>query len=204
MPSDPLPFLDVGVETPKSLRPTSDAKADALAESRAIRSELAEIGAVLDLPQRIPTRARSSAAIEESVPKAPVPMWRQTLSVAVIILGVIGALVSRLPERKAPLPDDLLGEWATTFADYEDQRLGFSASEVIIGLGGGAPATRYPISAVKLSGPSDSMGIAVTYRDGGADIELFATLLLRGTPRLVFQRPAGLVWERKVSAASGE
>jgi hypothetical protein len=204
MSSDSLPYLDADVDNTPSLRPTSSMQAIALAESRAIRSELAEIGAVLDLPTRIPTRARSSVAIEESVAKAPVPLWRRHVSIAVIVLGVLGALVSQLPPRMPPLPDDLLGEWATTFADYEDQRLGFSASEIIIGLGGGAPSTRYPISAVKLSGRSDSMGVSLTYRDGGADIEFFATLLLRGTPRLVFQRPAGLVWERKVSAASGD
>jgi len=202
MPPNPLPFLDPDFDNRPAKRVTASMKSITPTASPAIRNELGEIGAVLDLPPRILTRARSSAAITEATPKPPVPLWRQHVAIAVIVLSVVVGLLSRLPSKSPPLPEDLLGEWTTTLADYEEQRLGFTASEVMLWLSADAPATRHRITAVSLRGPRDSTAVSVTYSDDGSDVELHATLLLRGQPRLVFAQPVGLIWERVVSAAS--
>ena len=198
MPTDPIIEIVLDDE-PRDDESTAPRPLTTPTQSPALREQLAEIGAVLDLPERRPPRATavSSAAVESAAP-IPVAAWRKGAAIGTMVVGALIAVVSFWPSTvSTTMPVGILGQWTTSFPGYADREFQFTENEVIIGMGNGAVPARYPITSVHFHGTSDSTDVELVYTAEGADVELRATLLERGPARLKFARPEGLIWERK-------
>ncbi|MCC6241504.1 MAG: hypothetical protein IT353_01630 [Gemmatimonadaceae bacterium] len=201
MPTDPIIEIVLDDE-PDDLASTAPNAPATPTQSPALREQLAEIGAVLDLPERRPARATavSNAAVATAAP-IPVAAWRKSAAIGTLAVGALIAVVSFWPSQvSTTMPVGILGQWTTSFPGYADREFQFTDGEVIIGMGNGAVPARYPITSVHFHGTSDSTDVDMTYAVDGADVELHATLIERGPARLKFARPEGLIWERKLRA----
>ncbi|MEQ1691290.1 MAG: hypothetical protein ABMA00_08405 [Gemmatimonas sp.] len=174
-----------------------DADATALVSAPlVIRSHLSDIGAILDLPTKRPTR--NTAAIEAIEVPRPVStrIWSQWLSVGVLVVSALIVTVSFWPASSPTMPESLLGDWVTSHPQYADRHLAFTPTEVLISTGDGAAPVRHPIMSLQLKRHADSTVIALIYKVGGSPVEMHAAWMETGSQRLVFDRPAGLTWER--------
>ena len=160
-----------------------------------IREQLSEIGAILDLPAKRPTRRTAAVAAVEFVAVSG-KRWSQWLSVAVLVVSALIATVSWWPVSAPSMPESVLGDWVTMSPQYEGRRLAFTPTEVLIATGVEAAPTRHRIMSLQLRRHLDSTVFAVIYSVDGAPVELHAVVMETGPQRLIFARPAGLTWER--------
>lgn len=169
-----------------------------LAESEAIRAELKEIAVVLDLPSRRIHRPKTESNV--AVLGAPLN-FRQLLHRVAHVVVFVGLLIAAASLHKpaAPtLPEALLGGWITSNPDYQGRELGFVESELVMRVTADAPLTRYPITSMSSRTAADTTVLGLTYVTEGGPVELHARLIGGPNPTLVFERPTGLVWERRV------
>jgi len=179
-----------------------DAKLADERAATAMREHLAEIGAVLDLPTKRPTRATGFAAVQVVQPAIDRRRLRRWLSAAIVAVGTAIAAVEFWPENVPELPTALLGEWTTTHADYAGKRLIFKPDAIEIGVSESALPNRFQITALVSTKSSDTTRFGLTYQDDGGPVELHATLIERAPAQLVMERPAGVVWERRFPSAA--
>ncbi len=165
-----------------------------LQKSIELREFLIAVGHFMDLPKR-PTRATMASA--RVVPRRS-RLWRATPVIAGALLFAL-LVVSAWNRRPPALPEALLGDWSTTNPRYADRQLSFTATEVLLGAQPGSPPSHHRITRLTTSERADTLVLALTYDQDGEPTELHAALV-NGTPsRLVFARPAGLVWERRAA-----
>ncbi|MBC8086023.1 MAG: hypothetical protein H7Z40_02060 [Phycisphaerae bacterium] len=174
------------------------AASEKLAESEALRAELKEIAVVLDLPSKRIVRAKTASNV--AVLRAPLSFRQMTHRAAhvVVFVGLLVAAASLHTPAAPTLPEALLGAWITTNPSYQGRELGFVESELVMRVTADAPLTRYPITSMSSRTSADTTVLGLTYETEGGPVELHARLIGEQNPRLVFERPAGLVWERRV------
>lgn len=114
-------------------------------------------------------------------------------------LGATGWLsMSDAPVREAT-PAALIGEWTPVHPDYAGARLAFTASAITIASPSGERST-HPIESLRAIPEPDGVLLELTYGSPDGAVHLGATLEADAAPpRLRFERPAGLVWERVAS-----
>jgi|GEM_PF-2179550 len=169
-----------------------------LAESEALRAELKEIAVVLDLPSKRIQRPKTASNIAVlGAPRNVRQLMERAAHVAVFVGLLVGASTLRTPAAPT-LPDALLGGWITSNPAYEGRELGFVESELVMRVAPDAPLTRYPITAMSSRTTADTTVLGLTYVTEGGPVELHARLIGGRNPTLVFDRPSGLVWERRV------
>ena len=194
LPSTSDTVLDSGANDAREKE--ASAKLD---ESEALRAELQEIAVVLDLPSKRIQRPKTMSNV--AVLGAPLKFRELTHRAAHVVVFVgllIGAASLQKPEAPT-LPEALLGGWITTNPDYEGRELGFVESELVMhGPTADAPLTRYPITSMSSRTAADTTVLGLTYVTEGGPVELHARLIGGQNPILVFDRPTGLVWERRV------
>ncbi len=170
----------------------------ALRQSESLRTELTQIGAVLDLPAKAVNRptAASVAAVRQS--HAFTLNLSQWIAGAIVFIGAgIAAAMLRTPPLPT-LPPELLGEWTTSNPQYQGRQLAFVESQIVMRVSEDAPLTRYPIIGLTSHTVADTTLLGLTYSTEGGEVELHARLVGRDRPSLVFDRPSGLVWERRI------
>lgn len=204
MTSNALPENDP-TSTPDSATPDSDTpdseyasavelSPSDLQKSIELREFLITVGHFMDLPTRRPTRATSAIAF---VPPKRSRLWRAMPVIAGALL-LASLAVSAWDRRPPALPETLLGDWSTTNPRYADRQLSFTATEVLLGAQPGSPPSHHRITRLITSERADTLVLALTYEQDGEPTELHAALVNSSPSRLVFARPAGLVWERRV------
>ena len=169
--------------------------------TQVIRAELSEIGVMLDLPTKRPTRQTAAVAAIEPLASTS-PRWSQWIAGAALVVSALIAVVAFWPTSSPPMPEAVLGDWVTSNQQYQDKHLAFSQTEVLIAVGNDAPPTRHRILSLRLKRHADSTVIALTYQADNAPVELHAAVMETGPQRLIFARPAGLIWERPVAQSA--
>lgn len=178
--------------------PDDDSGKAPLPATQVIREELSEIGVILDLPTRRPTRQTAAVAAIEPLSNSS-PRWSQWVAASALVLSALIAVVAFWPTTSPPMPESLLGDWVTSNPQYQDKHLAFTQNEVLIAVGTETSPTRHPILSLQLKRHADSTVIALTYKDNDAPVEMHAAVMETGPQRLIFARPAGLIWERPVA-----
>lgn len=193
------PTLAVGVI---DITPAAKAHADAEAkrlESERLRDELKQIAVGLDLPSRRRPRPKTlSEAVAYAKPR-DFKHLTQMLAPVIVVIGVMTAAATLHTPPPPELPPALLGGWVTYNPDYQGRELGFVDAELVIRLAPDAGLERYPITAVSQKSSGDTTTLALTYTTDGGPVELHAKLVGGQNPTLVFDRPHGLVWERRTN-----
>jgi len=166
-------------------------------ESPDLREELIEIGVILNLPSQRPKRA--TASVQALVPP-PISLakLRGYLATFTIAVGLAIGLFSLRTPAAPYIPDALLGEWITSNPRYEGRQLAFTETSIELGFVKDAPRLRYPITGLSTTTLGDTTVIALAYDQDGGSVELHARVISLGAPRLVFDRPYDLIWERRL------
>ncbi len=186
---------EADLRTPDATTPVDAAAAAAL------REHLAEIGAVLDLPTKRPTRATGVAAVPVVSAAAVNLRLRRWAAGAIVLIGVAIAVVTLWPERRPQLPPALLGEWSTAHPDYAGKRLIFKPEAIEIGISESALPSVFQVSSLTAAKSADTTRFGLTYQADEGAVELHIMLLERDPPRLILQRPADVVWERRFASS---
>jgi hypothetical protein len=114
---------------------------------------------------------------------------------AVALAATAWLSVANTPVRD-PTPSALLGEWTPVHPDYAGSRLAFSASSVTISPPTGERTT-HRIVSLRAIPEAGGVRVELAYATPDGPVHLGATLQTdEAPPRLVFERPVGLVWER--------
>jgi hypothetical protein len=170
----------------------------------ALREQLTEFGDLLALqPQR---RKRPTLTNTQAVEVLkPLPSYHRVLSAMLVSIAVILTLVVGVGELwpRAPVvvPDELIGEWTTDDPRYAGRMMAFAESEIVVGLTPGVPPASYVIRTLDATLRGDTTLLTLQYDVDTAPVELHTTFIRSGVPRLVFERPAGLVWTRHIRVA---
>lgn len=176
---------------------TQSVKARAAAkvkESQALREELKQMALVLDLtPKRRPRAAKPVVVAY----KAPLTIRQiaQRLAPVVVAVGIFTGMASVRTPPPPVLPEALMGAWVTSNAAYAGSELGFVDSEINLRLGKNAELLRYPITTMTSRARGDSSALTLTYTTESGPVELNLLLVEGLHPRIVFERPSGLIWE---------
>lgn len=195
--SDAVAAALIDVAPVVSARP--DAAEKKRLESEALREELAQIAVVLDLPSKRRLRPKIIADAVAYAKPRDFKHLTQMLAPVIVVIGLMTAAATLHTPPPPELPSALLGGWVTYNQEYAGRELGFVDSEMVIRLAPDGPLERYPITAVKSSNSGDTTALALTYTTDGGSVELHARLLGGANPTLVFDRPQGLVWERRTN-----
>jgi hypothetical protein len=122
-----------------------------------------------------------------------------------LTLGLIAAIATAWlsfadPSVREPTPSALIGEWTPLHPAYAGARLVFSASTITIKSPSGT-ATARAITSLRALAEQAGVRVELTYPTPDGPVSLNATLQDNAAPpRLVFENPAGLVWERVAAA----
>jgi len=118
-----------------------------------------------------------------------------------LAVGVVSAIATAWltladqPVRE-PTPTALIGEWAPLHPAYAGARLAFTTSAITITTPAGVPAS-HRIESLRALPESGGLLLELTYPSPDGPVSLRATLQDDAAPpRLVFENPVGLVWER--------
>jgi hypothetical protein len=193
-----LDFTGTSAPEQDSGNARAEAETAKLRESEALRAELREIAVVLDLPsKRIQRPPTTSNVVVSPSPRSVRQFVERAAHVVVFVGLLIAASTLRSPAAPA-LPEALLGSWITTNPSYQGRELGFVESELVMRVTPEAPLTRYPITSLSSRTVADTTVLGMIYVAEGGPTELHARLITGPNPTLVFDRPSGLVWERRV------
>lgn len=97
---------------------------------------------------------------------------------------------------REPTPDALIGEWTPVHPDYAGAALVFATSAITIAAPSGERST-HAIESLRTTVDGAGMLLELTYATSDGPVRLAATLQADELPpRLLFERPVGLVWER--------
>ncbi len=103
---------------------------------------------------------------------------------------------------REPAPSALLGEWTPVHPDYAGAGLAFTPSTITIAAPSGERST-HPIESLRTTAEGGGLLLELTYPSPDGPVSLRATLENDAAPpRLVFEHPVGLVWERVAAPAS--
>jgi hypothetical protein len=184
------------METERPAPRPSTAKKAEVKEAPEIREALTHVGELMRLPPKRPGAAEAAAAmlrkakalrIQAQNPKILLP----TLA---ILTAIIFATVKMWPEPALLVPSSLQREWVTSHPKYAGNRIAFTSTQVLITIAKGG-TTSYPIDKITTQFRGDSTKVIVSYIDQGAPVDLEASVVSIPTPRLIFARPDGLIWE---------
>lgn len=178
---------------------TSDTKPVDERAAAVLREHLSEIGAVLDLPTKRPTRPMGVKAVTNELPRRDRRRLRTFVASAILVAGGVVAAAAFWPAPTPQLPAALLGEWAATHPDFAGKRLIFKPDTIEIGVSESAAPHQFRITGLTSSSSGDTTRFALRYADEGGDVELHATLIAREPAQLVMDRPAGVAWGRRFS-----
>lgn len=167
-----------------------------------LRTALSDVGMLMRLPAKRPTAELGAAAPppretregksgETSGPRRRIG----ALPVVAAVLVVIASTVYLWPKAPIEMPAGLKREWVSNQAAFSGRRLRFTADTVYMTIDPAAPPQAYAITALTQIQKRDATKLVVAYDDGGGPMEIEAELQLLPTPRLIFARPEGLVWE---------
>jgi hypothetical protein len=181
----------------------SGSRASKGATEEELREALTHVGELMQLPPKIPgvleaeakaTKA-AKAAKAFSLPSTKGTKFWLPIIAAVLAVGVAAATF--WPAAPATVPKALQRDWATLNPKYMKNRIAFTDKEVLLTAASGT-TTSHRIANIATELKGDSMMIVINYEDQGGLTELSAALVSVPTPKLVFARPQGLVWEAVV------
>ncbi|MFN0098270.1 MAG: hypothetical protein ACKVS7_06310 [Gemmatimonadaceae bacterium] len=165
-------------------------------EAPEIREALTHVGELMRLPPKRPGAAEAAAAMlrkaKEFRLRAQNP--KILLPTLAILSGIVFAMVKMWPQPELMVPSSLQREWVTSHPKYAGNRIAFTSTQVLITIGQGG-TTSYPIDKITSQFRGDSTKVVLSYMDQGAPVDLEASVVAIPTPRLIFARPEGLVWE---------
>lgn len=192
-----LASMSSGPPTADGDDPWWDPGANERRQAQLLREELTEIGVQLDLPSK--RRARAIRITNTELYGGPrrYAGLMQKLSPVIVFIGIAMVAASLKTPTAPTLPDALLGAWTTSSPSYRGRELGFVESEIAIRVAPGQEFTRYSITGMTTRMKADTMVLGLTYMAEGGPVELHARLVDGLHPTLIFDRPAGLVWERR-------
>lgn len=183
-------------ETERPAPRTSTAKKSEVREAPEIREALTHVGELMRLPPKRPGAAEAAAAMlrkaKEFRLRAQNP--KILLPTLAILSGIVFAMVKMWPQPELMVPSSLQREWVTSHPKYAGNRIAFTSTQVLITIGQGG-TTSYPIDKITSQFRGDSTKVVLSYMDQGAPVDLEASVVAIPTPRLIFARPEGLVWE---------
>ncbi len=183
-------------ETERPAPRTSTAKKAEVKEAPEIREALTHVGELMRLPPKRPGAAEAAAAMlrkaKEFRLRAQNP--KILLPSLAILSGIVFAMVKMWPQPELMVPSSLQREWVTSHPKYAGNRIAFTSTQVLITIGQGG-TTSYPIDKITSQFRGDSTKVILSYMDQGAPVDLEASVVAIPTPRLIFARPEGLVWE---------
>ncbi len=162
-----------------------------------LRAALSHVGELMQLPPKRPTVATPVVKAAKAFTLTSNTGTRFWLPVIAASLAVGVAAFTFWPSAPPTVPKSLQREWATLHPKYAKSRIAFTATEVRLTAADGK-TTAHPIQSIATSFKGDSMMIAINYEEAGALTELNAALVSVPTPKLVFARPQGLVWDAVV------
>lgn len=103
---------------------------------------------------------------------------------------------------REPTPAALIGAWTPAHPDYAGAQLAFTPSAITISSPSGEPSTQ-PIESLRTTAEPGGVLLELTYRSPDGPVSLRATLQTDAAPpRLVFEHPVGLAWERAAAIPS--
>lgn len=128
------------------------------------------LGSVMRLPPKLQHRAVAA------VPVAPAATGRRSrflipVAAGLLAIAVLQRPLLRLLSSDVPVPEGLLGSWTTDSPRYADRGFFITSDSLRLQLGPQLSAT-YPITRVRRSGPADSAGYTITYRQGDTEVEM--------------------------------
>lgn len=137
-----------------------------LGEAMDLRDFLTALGPVMRLPDK------QAESPDEPTPRSPARQSRLLLAaMAVAILGVAWALLSRWKPGEQAVPDALLGTWTTSSTRYADRGFVITADSLYLRIGSGQ-TVGYPIEGVRTGRGDHSAVMTLHYREGGEILEM--------------------------------
>ncbi|MCC7001127.1 MAG: hypothetical protein IT357_03135 [Gemmatimonadaceae bacterium] len=184
------------METERPAPRASTAKKAEVKEAPEIREALTHVGELMRLPPKRPGAAEAAAAMLRKAKELRIRAQNPKilLPTLAILTAIIFASVKMWPEPDLMVPSSLQREWVTSHPKYAGNRIAFTSTQVLITIGQGG-TTSYPIDKITSQFRGDSTKVIVSYIDQGAPVDLEASVVSIPTPRLIFARPEGLVWE---------
>lgn len=184
-------------ETERPAPRASTAKKVEVKEAPEIREALTHVGELMRLPPKRPGAAEAAAAMlrkaKEFRLRAQNP--KILLPTLAVLTGLVFAVVKMWPQPDLMVPSSLQREWVTSHPKYAGNRIAFTSSQVLITIAQTGTTTSYPIDKITSQFRGDSTNVILSYIDQGAPVDLEASVVAIPTPRLIFARPEGLVWE---------
>ncbi len=159
-----------------------------------MREALAHVGELMRLPPKRPAATATAAPTPVSFEMPSIGGRKLWLPVVAVSLAATFAVVKFWPRAALEVPIPLQREWATSHPKYAKSRIAFTERQVVLSANGGQ-ATAYPIEDVTTTYRGDTTKIVLNYAEEGGMTELRVSLVTTPTPRLIFSRPDGLVWE---------
>jgi hypothetical protein len=149
------------------------------------------------LPPKRPGAAEAAAAMLRKAKELRIRAQNPKilLPTLAILTAIIFATVKMWPEPDLMVPSSLQREWTTSHPKYAGNRIAFTSTQVLITMAKGGATTSYPIDKITTQFRGDSTKVIVSYIDQGAPVDLEASVVSIPTPRLIFARPEGLIWE---------
>jgi len=183
-------------ERPESRRSRGGRSTTEIREEE-LREALTHVGELMQLPPKRPTVAapvvKAAKAFTLSSTKGT-RFWLPVIAVALV--AIVGA-ITFWPSAPPTVPKALQREWATLHPKYARNRIAFTENQVLLTAATGR-TTSHQIETIETTLKGDSMMILINYQDEGGLTELSAALVSVPTPKLVFARPQGLVWDAVV------
>ncbi len=177
-----------------SARPSGTRRASPDGQSLAMREALAHVGELMRLPPKRPAAAAVAAPAAATFELPSIGGRKLWLPVLAVSLAATFAAVKFWPRAALEVPTGLQREWATSHPKYAKSRIAFTERQVVLSANGGA-ATAHTIENIATTYRGDTTKIVLNYAEEGGLTELRVALVARPTPRLIFSRPDGLVWE---------
>lgn len=183
------------METERPAPRASTAKKE-VKEAPEIREALTHVGELMRLPPKRPGAAEAAAAMLRKAKELRIRAQNPKilLPTLAIMTAIVFATVKMWPEPDLMVPSSLQREWVTSHPKYAGNRIAFTSTQVLITIANGG-TTSYPIERITSQYRGDSTKVTVSYIDQGAPVDLEASVVSIPTPRLIFARPEGLVWE---------
>jgi hypothetical protein len=184
------------METERPAPRASTAKKAEVKEAPEIREALTHVGELMRLPPKRPGAAEAAAAMLRKAKELRIRAQNPKilLPTLAILTAIIFATVKMWPAPDLMVPSSLQREWVTSHPKYAGNRIAFTSTQVLITIGQGG-TTSYPIDKITSQFRGDSTKVILSYIDQGAPVDLEASVVAIPTPRLIFARPEGLVWE---------
>lgn len=175
----------------KGQRSTTEIREDEL------RLALEHVGELMQLPPKRPTVATPVVKVAKAFTLKSTKGTQFWLPIVAVVLAAGAAVVAFWPAAPPTVPKSLQREWATLHPKYARNRIAFTATEVRLTAANGQ-TTSHAIKSIATEFKGDSMMILINYQEEGGVTELNAALVSVPTPKLVFARPQGLVWDAVV------